>query len=183
MSDAEPAGDGDEIEVTEWECFRCGWTEPEYDGGDPVCSTCEIAYAPPPETRVRTWPRCEETTKDGKRCGNRAIVPGAGCHVHTDILPDGGRVEPGEAGIHRETDMTWQDPHLGVKVEREVWRRNGEERRRLVVYGKRKDRHISFDGEKATRERFVKLGEFSETVATEVLFGLAEAHGYELEGE
>lgn len=69
----------------------------------------------------------------------------------------------------------------GVKVERVS--RNAYEGRTewLKVYGKRSDTVRGFDGEVRENERFVRLNEMPEPVAYEVLLGLAEAYGYDLE--
>jgi len=79
---------------------------------------------------------------------------------------------------------TWQHAQMGVKVERVVRKGYEKDQKLLKVYGKRSDRYESLTGdEPTTNERWVKLAEFPPTVATEVLFGLAAAHGYELEGK
>lgn len=83
-----------------------------------------------------------------------------------------------------EAVETWRDRKMGVKVERVVRSGYEEDQPLLKVYGTRTDQYGSLDGEGTTEStRWVKLAEFSPTVATEVLFGLAEAHGYELEGK
>jgi hypothetical protein len=83
--------------------------------------------------------------------------------------------------IEREIDESWRDRNMGVIVRREIWRRLGEEKTKLVVFATRERRYNSFDGEPTTTEEEIKIAELSETEATEVLHGLAEAHGYELQ--
>jgi hypothetical protein len=79
----------------------------------------------------------------------------------------------------RVTDEYTAD--FGVKVE-EVSRNGYEERQEIVkIYATRKDRHRTFDGDVAETSRYVKVAEFPGSVAYEVLVGLAEAHGYDLE--
>lgn len=76
----------------------------------------------------------------------------------------------------------WYHRQMGVKVQRVLRHGYEEDQKLLKVYGKRKDTFSALDGSGPTEcERWVKVGEFPPTVATEVLFGLAEAHGYDLE--
>lgn len=84
-----------------------------------------------------------------------------------------------------EVEETWEDPDLGVRVERVVRTRpDGEEVRWLTVHRKRRVKFGSLTGDGETRTiSHVRVAEFPESVATEVLFGLAEVHGYDLEGE
>lgn len=80
---------------------------------------------------------------------------------------------------------TTRERDLGVKVEK-VARRgyDGDTHDFIKVYGKRSDRFRSLDRSGETEvERDVKIAEFPSAVATEILFGLAEAHGYELRGK
>lgn len=80
---------------------------------------------------------------------------------------------------------TTQERHLGVtvvKVARKGY--DGNEHDFIKVYGKRSDQFRSLGGSGETEvERDVKIAEFPSAVATEILFGLAEAHGYELRGK
>ena len=70
----------------------------------------------------------------------------------------------------------------GVKVER-VSRNGYEERHEVIkVYGTRSDRYSGFNGEVTERKRKVKIAEFPAGNTYEILVGLAEAHGCELEG-
>jgi predicted Zn-ribbon and HTH transcriptional regulator len=84
-----------EIEIVEYYCRGCGWTEPQFQAGDPAyCPGCSVEYEPSyvfaisteggpyqPPTRTRTWPRCGEWTQDNKRCENRT-PGGRPCHHH-----------------------------------------------------------------------------------------------------
>lgn len=81
-----------------------------------------------------------------------------------------------------EVEESWRVRKMGVKVERVV--RNGyeEDQKLLKVYQKRTDKYNAIDGSGTkTAARWVKIGELPVNVSTEVLFGLAEAHGYDLE--
>lgn len=61
---------------------------------------------------------------------------------------------------------------------------DGEEHEFVKIYGTRTERYGALDGGGETEvERDVKLAEFPEDVTTEVLFGLAELHGYRLEAK
>lgn len=90
----------EEIEVLEYYCSHCGWTEPVFQRGDPaLCSGCSVAYEPAsvfdedgdeyaPKSRTRTWPRCSGYNEDRSRCENRASDEY--CHHHKDVATDGG---------------------------------------------------------------------------------------------
>jgi len=82
------------IEVEEWYCRGCGWTEPVFQEGDPaLCSNCYVEYEPAfvfgfggdgwqPPTRTRTWPRCAGWNDDGSKCDKRTSEEY--CHHHAD---------------------------------------------------------------------------------------------------
>ena len=79
----------------------------------------------------------------------------------------------------------YRDSNLGVKVE-VVDRRgyDGEQHEYFKVYRRESHRYGSSDGSGPRAvEQYVKVAEFPGKVATEVLFGLAEAYGYKLEGK
>lgn len=79
---------------------------------------------------------------------------------------------------------TAKEPHLGVKVETVLRHGYEEDVKYTKIYGKRENTYGTLTGEGSrVREHYVLLAEFPGSVATEVLFGLAEAHGYELEGK
>lgn len=83
-----------------------------------------------------------------------------------------------------EVEETWRHRQMGTVVERVVRHGYEEDQKLLKVYGTRTDTFSALDGSgRQEVERKVKIAEFPPTVATEVLFGLAEAHGYELEGK
>jgi hypothetical protein len=81
-----------------------------------------------------------------------------------------------------EVEETFYHRQMGVKVERVIRAGMEENERLLKVYANRRELYGTLDGEGTEEvEQYAKVGEFSPQVATEVLFGLAEAHGYELE--
>jgi hypothetical protein len=79
--------------------------------------------------------------------------------------------------------ITVNDPDdLGERVDKVTIRRGSHERTRLEVYAKRRSMHGTLDGNGVEEvERWEKIDELSEQASTEVLFGLAEAFGYDLE--
>lgn len=63
-------------------CRACGWTEPEYQFGDPaLCPHCGLEYGNMPK-RERTWYRCGEWTTKNKKCEQRADGPDDTCRFH-----------------------------------------------------------------------------------------------------
>ena len=84
--------------------------------------------------------------------------------------------------IEREVTESWREHDLGVRVDKVTIRRGPHERTRLEVYAKRRSMNGTLDGSGVEEvERWEKIDELSEQASTEVLFGLAEAFGYELE--
>jgi hypothetical protein len=81
-----------------------------------------------------------------------------------------------------EVEESWREDHLGVRVKRLRWNQPGyEDRVRLKISAPRRDTYGSLEGD-GTREveRHVEIASLPPQNATEVLFGLAEAHGYKL---
>lgn len=89
------------------------------------------------------------------------------------------------AAIHREVTETIRERQMGVKVKKVVHRRDGHERHFTEVYTKESMGEFNrLDGEGSEEvEHWKKIAELEGQHATEVLFGLAEAHGYELEAK
>jgi hypothetical protein len=86
--------------------------------------------------------------------------------------------------VKRETTDTWRVDDLGVKVEKIEISRADRSVTRFDVFRKRKQAYTTLDGsEIVERDRWQKVAELSEQDSTEVLFGLAEVHGYDLEGK
>jgi len=84
--------------------------------------------------------------------------------------------------IEREVTDSWREHDLGVRVDKVTIRRDTHERTRIEVYAKRRSMHGTLDGNSTEEiERWEKIDELSEQASTEVLFGLAEAFGYDLE--
>ena len=84
--------------------------------------------------------------------------------------------------VEREVEDRWMHPDMGVKAEEVTLRRGDHEEKRIVVYRKEKRTYASLEtGEPETTERWVKITSLTEQAATETLFALAEAYGYELE--
>lgn len=91
-----PTDGNNQIEVEEWLCRGCGWTEPQFQFGDPaLCSNCCVEYGLDPKTRVRTWPRCSGWNEDGSKCDRKTSDDY--CHDHKKAVPDGGAVGDEEA--------------------------------------------------------------------------------------
>ena len=89
-------------------------------------------------------------------------------------------------GTNRVDDVRETVYHrdMGVKVEKVVRSGYETDQKLTKVYRrKRSGRFSTLDGE-GTQEvhRWQKIGEFEPQDATALLFGLAEAHGYDLEG-
>lgn len=83
-----------------------------------------------------------------------------------------------------EVKETWHDRQMGVKVKNVIRKGYEEDQRLLKVYRKRTSMYGSLEGgEPREVDEWEKIGEFSPQVSTELLFGLAEAHGYDLEGK
>lgn len=83
-----------------------------------------------------------------------------------------------------EVEETFYHRQMGVKVEKVIRAGMEENERLLKVYAKRRELYGTLTGEGTEEvEQYAKVGEFSPRVSTEVLFGLAEAHGYDLEGK
>lgn len=92
----------------------------------------------------------------------------------------------GRVGPRDRVEETHHCDDLGVKVEKVVRTGlHGDETELLKVYGKRTNTFASLEGGDQTVDvdRWVKIDELTPQGATEVLFGLAEVHGYELEDE
>jgi hypothetical protein len=83
-----------------------------------------------------------------------------------------------------EVQETWYTDQMDVKVEKVIRSGMEEDQKLLKVYAKRRATYGRLDGE-GTEEvsQFTKIGEFQPQTATEVLFGLAESHGYNLEAK
>jgi hypothetical protein len=83
-----------------------------------------------------------------------------------------------------EVEETFYDSQMGVKVEKVIRAGMEENQRLLKVYAKRRELYGTLTGE-GTEEvvQYAKIAEFEPQAATEVLFGLAEAHGYDLEAK
>ena len=83
-----------------------------------------------------------------------------------------------------EVEETFYSDRLDVKVQKVIRAGMDEDQRLLKVYAKRSSVYGTLDGS-GTEEvtQYQKLAELEPQSATEVLFGLAEAHGYELEGK
>ncbi|WP_254810692.1 hypothetical protein [Natronosalvus amylolyticus] len=89
--------------------------------------------------------------------------------------------------VHGHVDTveeTWHDRQMGVKVEQAVRKGYEEDQTLLKVYRLSRECYRSLEtGEPEEVEQYEKIGEFTQQTATEILFGLAEAHGYNLEGQ
>jgi hypothetical protein len=84
--------------------------------------------------------------------------------------------------IEREVTDSWREHDLGVRVDTVTIRRGTHERTRMEVYAKRRSMRGTLDGNGVEEVvRWEKIDELSEQASTEVLFGLAEAFGYNLE--
>jgi len=84
--------------------------------------------------------------------------------------------------IEREYGDEWRHDGMGVKAQEMTLRRGDNERRQVVVSRKETQRYGSLvGGDPEPRERWAEITTLSEQEATEVMFALAEAHGYELE--
>ncbi|REA00201.1 hypothetical protein DEQ92_20320 [Haloferax sp. Atlit-6N] len=82
----------------------------------------------------------------------------------------------------RIVEETWNEKQMGVRVERCIRKHPNGDMKRIRVFRKEKARFASLDGEGETvSEKHRELVNLSPQAATEVLFGLAEAHGYRLE--
>lgn len=69
----------------------------------------------------------------------------------------------------------------GVRVER-VSRNGYEERQEVIkVFGTREDEFKGFDGDVTKSRRKVQIADLPESNAYEILVGLAEAYGYDLQ--
>lgn len=91
-----------------------------------------------------------------------------------------------ESGAHHidSVDEKWSHNEMGVLVERVTRHGIEEDQKLLKVFRPRKVKHGRLDGQGTQEvERMEKIAEFTPQAATEVLFGLAEAHGYDLEGK
>ena len=145
---------------------------------------------------VYKCPRCEDEfglKEAGASCSKCGYIPENNRWLPEDnedrvddsqeLLTDGGACVDETERIDK-VEETWRNNQMGVKVERVVRSGYEKDQKLLKVYGLRKDRYRSLDGDGTKEvERDVKIAEFPSEVATEVLFGLAEAHGYELEGK
>jgi hypothetical protein len=82
-----------------------------------------------------------------------------------------------------EVEETWTHDMMGVEVRRVRKEQIGhEDRVRLKVYGKRRDTYQGLQGNRTNEvERLVEIASLAPQNASEVLHGLAEAHGYKLE--
>ena len=90
--------------------------------------------------------------------------------------------EQSEKAIKRNEIEKWPADN-GVVAKRVRHSSGGEHRDMLEIYGTRKDRYKGLDGEVRTEPRQVKVAELPAGNAYDVLVGLAEAHGYKLEGK
>lgn len=87
-------------------------------------------------------------------------------------------------GTMDEVEETVFHRQMGVKVEKVTRHGYEEDVEYTKIYAKRKNRYGSLTGDGTeVHEHYVQIAEFPGSVATEVLFGLAEAHGYNLEAE
>ncbi len=84
--------------------------------------------------------------------------------------------------IERETIDEWSADN-GVVVKRVRHSTQDGHRDMIEIYGTRQDRYKGLNGDVRTESRKVKVAELPEGNAYDVLVGLAEAHGYKLEGK
>lgn len=92
--------------------------------------------------------------------------------------------DTGQVAVEDEcVDEVLQTVRAGSGVRADLAERNGyrENQNVVKVYGTRTDRYSGFDGTETRSKREVKIAEMPESVSYEVLLGLAEYHGYELE--
>jgi hypothetical protein len=85
--------------------------------------------------------------------------------------------------VSRAVEELHHDRQMGIKVKQVTLQRLGETTEHIEVYSRRTTRYKSLDGEGVNEAaQWAHIATFEPRDATDILFGLAGAYGYELEG-